>query len=82
MHDKGYCIYLLFIFLDSIKAIIKSKFSSVSSHFGDMESFSELVIELENAIGNYSSTVRNIKSGEQYSVCACVRACVRVCVCV
>ena len=46
---------------------MKGEFSKVANDFGDMESFSELVTELENAIGNYSSTVRNIKSGE-YSV--------------
>ena len=52
------------ILLDNIKTIIKSEFTRVADYFGDVESFSELVTELENAIGNYSSAVRNIKSGE------------------
>lgn len=46
---------------------MKREFLKVANDFGDMEPFSELVTELENAIGNYSSTVRSIKSGE-YSV--------------
>ena len=57
-------VIVLTAIVDSIKGIMKGEFSKVANYFGDMESFSELVGELENAIGNYSSTVRNIKSGE------------------
>ena len=45
---------------------MKREFSKIANDFSDMESFSELVTELENAIGNYS-TVRSIKSGEYKS---------------
>ena len=50
--------------IDSIKGLMEREFSNVVTYFGDMKSFSALVGELENAIGTYSSTARNIKSGE------------------
>ena len=68
--------------VDSIKELLESKFSKVVDCFDGMESFPELVTELDNAIGSYSSTVRNIKSGENdindmCGLCLCLCLCVR-----
>ena len=62
---RKYSIFINEIFfVDNIKTLLKDEFSNIVDHFDDMESFSELVAELENAIGSHSSTVRNIKSGK------------------
>jgi len=65
--------------VDSINETLKSEFPSLVEEYSDLEPFPNLVAELEMAIGNYSSSVRNIKAGKcetvllySMSVCACV----------
>ena len=67
--------------VDSINETLKSEFPSLVEEYSDLEPFPKLVAELEMAIGNYSSSVRNIKAGKcalvQY---VCVWVCGRECI--
>ena len=57
------CVVVCVCVIENIKDMVKSEFSDLSEEYSDMESFPDLVTELNNAIGNYSSSVRNIKAG-------------------
>ena len=55
---------------------MKSEFSDLSVEYSDLKSFPDLITELNNAIGSYSSSVRNIKVGmcswllDYYCICS------------